>query len=312
MTAFDQRVDRIREFNRFYTRHVGALNEGLLQSSFSLTETRLLYELAHVEATSATDLARSLSLDPGYLSRLLKSFRDRGLIRSDPAPEDGRKSLISLTESGREAFAPLNKRSAEEVAGYLGQLPEPDQARLVEAMDTIRALLEPAASPAPAILLRPHRIGDIGWVIHRQSRVYAEEYGWDIGYEALVAQIAGRFLDDYDPRTDCCYIAEREGEIVGSVFVVPADHPETGPRTAKLRLLYVEASARGTGLGRRLVEEAMRFAKGAGYARMTLWTNDVLSSARGLYERLGFTMTKREAHHSFGRDLVGETWDRDL
>ena len=307
MSEFEERISEIRAFNRFYTRHVGDLNEGLLESSFSLAETRLLYELAHHDHLTSTDLVRELRLDPGYISRLLKSFRDRGLAETTPAPEDGRKALIRLTESGRAAFAPLNARSRDEVAGYLGPMSESDQRRLVAAMATIRSVLDPVAPTVPTHLIRPHRPGDIGWVIHRHAVLYQEEYQWDGSFETLVAEIGAAFLKNFNPKDDCCWIAERDGFIAGSVFVVRAD--ET---TAKLRLLYVEPSARGSGLGRRLVEEAMRFARGAGYLRMTLWTNDVLTAARTIYQSCGFDLVDSTPHHSFGNDLVAQTWERDL
>ena len=307
MSGFEERIVEIRAFNRFYTRHVGGLNEGLLESSFSLAETRLLYELADHDHLTSADLVRELRLDPGYLSRLLKGFLDRGLAETTPTPEDGRKALIRLTENGRAAFAPLNARSRDEVAGYLGPMPESDQRRLVAAMATIRSLLDPAAPAVPTHLIRPHRPGDIGWVIHRHAVLYHEEYGWDGSFEAMVAEIGAAFLKDFDPKDDCCWIAEHDGAIAGSVFVVRAN--ET---TAKLRMLYVEPSARGAGLGRRLVEEAMRFARGAGYHRMTLWTNDVLTAARTIYKACGFELTDSSPHDSFGKDLVAETWERDL
>jgi DNA-binding MarR family transcriptional regulator/GNAT superfamily N-acetyltransferase len=307
-TAFEERIAQVRAFTRFYTQKIGVLQEGLLQSTFSLTETRVLYELCYRQKPTATELARDLGLDAGYLSRILKSFEDRGLLARTQSKEDGRRNHLALTRQGREAFAPLDARSRREVGELIGRLPDADQARLVDALKTVMALLggSPAEAPPP-FLLRPHRPGDMGWVVHRHGALYAEEYGWDQRFEALVAEIVAKFIQGFDMKRDCCWIAERDGEIVGSVFVV-----RQSERVAKLRLLLVEPSARGLGLGQRLVEECLRFARQAGYRKMVLWTNDVLVAARRIYEQAGFHLVKSETHHSFGRDLVGEVWERAL
>ena len=306
--ALEQRIAQVRTFTRFYTQKIGVLQEGLLQSTFSLTETRVLYELCYRQGPTATELARELGLDAGYLSRILRSFEDRGLLARTPSKADGRRTHLALTRQGREAFAPLDARSREEVGELIGRLPEADQIRLVDSLKTAMALLggTPAGAPPP-FLLRPHRPGDMGWVVHRHGALYAEEHGWDQDFEALVAGIVARFIQGFEARRECCWIAERDGEIVGSVFVV-----RQSERVAKLRLLLVEPSARGLGLGRRLVEECLRFARQAGYRKMVLWTNDVLADARRLYERAGFRLVKSEKHRSFGHDLVGEVWERTL
>jgi DNA-binding MarR family transcriptional regulator/N-acetylglutamate synthase-like GNAT family acetyltransferase len=306
-TALPARVAAVRRFNRFYTRRIGALQEGFLKTPFSLAESRVLYELAHREAATASALARDLDLDPGYLSRILKGFETRGLIKRAASAEDARQSLLALTQLGRAAFAPLDRRSQDEIGAMLATLPAPAQKRLVADMAEIETLLgERPASAAPYIL-RPHRPGDMGWIVHRHGALYAEEYGWDESFEALVAEIVAGFLRAFDARRERCWIAEREGEILGSVMVV-----RQSDEVAKLRLLLVEPKARGLGLGRRLVEECIRFARLCGYKRMTLWTNDVLHAARRIYEQAGFRLGAEEPHHSFGKDLVGQTWERDL
>jgi DNA-binding MarR family transcriptional regulator/GNAT superfamily N-acetyltransferase len=301
------RIAAVRRFNRFYTRRIGVLQEGLLKSPFSLTEARVLYELAHREDATASALVRDLDLDAGYLSRLLKGFEERGLIKRAASPRDARQSLLSLTALGRAAFAPLDRRSQDEIGDLLRALPAPAQKRLVEDMTEIETLLGERPAPSVPYMLRPHRPGDLGWIVHRHGALYAGEYGWDDSFEALVAEIAAKFLRDFDARRERCWIAEREGEILGSVMVV-----RQSEEVAKLRLLLVEPGARGLGIGRRLVEECLSFARHAGYRRMTLWTNDVLHAARHIYEQAGFTLTAREPHHAFGKDLVSETWERDL
>jgi DNA-binding MarR family transcriptional regulator/GNAT superfamily N-acetyltransferase len=305
---FDQRIDAVRKFNRFYTKQIGLLHEGLLRSPFSLTESRVLYELAHRQEPTATELGRELGLDAGYLSRLLRKFEQQGLIDKLPNAADGRQSLLSLTAAGRKAFAPLDEGSRGEIGDLLARLAVSDQRRLMAAIRTITDLLDDRTSNAPVpYLLRPHRPGDMGWVVHRQAVLYAEEYGWDGTFEALVAEIAAKFIQNFDSKWERCWIAERDGEAVGSIFLVR----ETD-EIAKLRLLYVEPKARGLGIGRRLIEECLRFAQQVGYRKVTLWTNDILSAARHLYEEFGFQLIREERHHSFGHDLVGQYWAVDL
>ncbi|MFW6084218.1 MAG: bifunctional helix-turn-helix transcriptional regulator/GNAT family N-acetyltransferase [Gemmatimonadota bacterium] len=303
------RVETVRRFNRFYTRQLGLLEEGLLQSPYSLTEARVIYELAHHEGTTATDLADDLGLDPGYLSRVLKGFEQDGLVVRERSTEDGRRFLLALTHEGRDAFSRLNAASAREIRSWLEPLAPVDRERLVHAMHTIQELLGARPHDRVPYLLRPHRSGDMGWVVERHGVLYAEEYGWNEEFEALVADIVAGFLRDLDPRRERCWIAEREGERVGSVFLVK--HPERD-RAARLRLLLVEPGARGLGIGTRLVRECTRFARQAGYDTVTLWTNSVLHAARRIYEREGYELVDEEPHHSFGHDLVGQNWELEL
>lgn len=303
----NEQIEKVRSFNRFYTRHIGLLNEGLLDSAFSLTEARVLYELAHCDSVTAADLGRDLGLDAGYLSRLLKRFGAQGLIHRSPSKDDRRQFHLSLTDNGHAAFQTLNHASASQVAAMLSSLTASERERLVQAMATVENLVGDGVKSDVPCILRPHQPGDIGWIAHRQGLLYAREYGWDQTFEALVAEIAAAFVRNFDPHWERCWIAERGGEIVGSVFLV--HHSD---EVAKLRLLYVEPSARGLGLGRRLVEECIGFARAKGYRTLTLWTNDVLVAARGIYQATGFRLVSEEAHHSFGKDLVGQTWDLDL
>jgi DNA-binding MarR family transcriptional regulator/GNAT superfamily N-acetyltransferase len=312
--AAADRIAALRAFNRFYTRRIGVLHEGLLDSRFSLTESRLLWELAHREDTTATELAAALDIDPGYLSRLLRGFRQRGLVKASRSARDGRQTRLSISAAGRRAFAPLDQRSQAQVAALLDTLPDAQQQELLAAMARIESLLG-ARSRAPAFLLRPHRPGDIGWVVSRHGALYAQEYGWDQRFEALVAQIAARFVEQFDAAREACWIAERDGAHIGSVFLVQARDEATQaiePGTAQLRMLLVEPSARGLGLGKALVDECERFARQAGYRRIRLWTNSVLLAARGIYQRAGYRLRASEVHHSFGHDLVGETWELEL
>ena len=304
---FDRRVGAVRRFNRFWTRQIGVLQDGYLESPFSLTEVRVLYEFAHREETTASELSKELGLDAGYLSRILRGFEERGLIGKKSSDADGRRSILWLTEQGREAFAPLDTRSHEVVGAMLGGLSPAEQGRLVEAMHTIEGLLGDQPERKVPYLLRPHQPGDMGWIVHRHGVLYAREYGWDERFEALVAEIVAEFIQQYDPKRERSWIAERNGEIVGSVFLV-----KQSEEVAKLRLLLVEPSARGLGIGRRLVQECVRFAKLTGYGKITLWTNDVLRAARRIYEEAGFRLVYEEPHHSFGHDLVGQTWELEL
>jgi len=310
------RVEAIRRFNRFYTRRIGVLHEGLLDSKFTLTESRLLWELAHRDRLTATELARELELDAGYLSRLLRRFKERGLIKSARAVDDARHQHLSLTATGKRAFAPINTRSQTDVSALLATLSEAQQQQLLAAMTGIEQLLgDPAAARARPLLLRGHRPGDMGWVISRHGAVYAEEYGWSAEFEALVARIAADFIDRFDPAREACWIAERDGANAGSVFLVQARDETTQAvidGVAQLRMLLVEPSARGLGLGARLVDECHRFARRAGYRKIMLWTNACLLAARGIYRQQGYVLVKSEAHHSFGHDLVGEIWELTL
>lgn len=302
-----ERVEAVRRFNRFYTRQIGVLQERLLQSAFSLTEARVLYELAHREQPTATELARELGLDTGYLSRILRSFRKRRLIKKEVSGSDARQNLVSLTEQGTEVFRTLNARSSEQIATLLQDLPVMRQNRLIDAMRTIEELLDGKPTEKASYLLRPHQPGDMGWIVHRHGVLYAQEYGWDEQFEALVAGIVAEFIQRYDPKRERCWIAEQDGDIVGSVFVV-----NQSMKVARLRLLLVEPRARGQGLGGRLVSECLKFARQVGYRKVTLWTNSVLRAARHLYESAGFRLVHQEPHHSFGHDLIAETWDLTL
>ena len=301
------RVDAVRRFNRFYTRQIGVLQEGLLQSPFSLAEARVLYEVAHRDRPAAAELGKDLGLDAGYLSRILRGLRRRGLVDRRPSEADGRRSLLGLTRNGRAAFATLDERSRTEIGALLDPLPPRDQDRLVEAMRAIEELLGGAPRPPASYLLRPHQPGDMGWVVHRHGVLYAQEYGWDETFEGLVAEIVARFVKRLDPRRERCWIAEVDGEAVGSVFLVKQSRT-----VARLRLMLVEPRARGMGIGKRLVDECIRFARQAGYRKITLWTNSVLLAARRLYTQAGFRLVDEEPYHGFGHDLVGETWELKL
>jgi DNA-binding MarR family transcriptional regulator/GNAT superfamily N-acetyltransferase len=305
--GFDQRVAAVRRFNRFYTQKIGVLQAGHLNSPFSLAEVRVLYELAHREQPTASELGKDLGLDAGYLSRILRSFEKKGLVTKAPSPDDRRQQLLTLTRKGEEAFAPLNKRSSTEIGGLLGPLSGIEQDRLVDSMHAIEDLLGARPEPKAPYLLRPHQPGDMGWVIHRHGVLYAREYGWDETFEALVAEVAASFIKNYDAKCERCWIAEKDGEIVGSVFLVKKSR-----NVAKLRLLYVEPRARGLGIGARLTAECERFARQAGYTKIVLWTNSVLLAARRIYEKAGYHMVHAEPHRSFGHDLVGETWEKKL
>jgi DNA-binding MarR family transcriptional regulator/L-amino acid N-acyltransferase YncA len=302
-----ERTQAVRRFTRFYTRRLGVLGETLLGSDLTLAEARVLFELATRPAPTAGAIADELGLDPGYLSRILRRFAERGLVVRRRSRADARRQEIALTERGRAAFAPLDEGSRAQVSALLARLSEADQHRLVAAMGTIEALLGEGEGDAVPYLLRPHRPGDIGWIVHRHGALYAQEYGWDETFEALVAEIAAGFVKSYDPKRERCWIAEKDGEIVGSVMLVNG-----GEGAAKLRLLYVEPQARGLGIGRRFVDEAIAFARAAGYRRITLWTNDVLDAARRIYAGAGFRLVGTEPHRSFGQDLVAETWELPL
>jgi DNA-binding MarR family transcriptional regulator/N-acetylglutamate synthase-like GNAT family acetyltransferase len=302
--AFDQRVAALRRFNRFYTQKIGVLDEALMESQYSLTEARILYEIAFGQRPSAAQLGKQLGLDRGYLSRILRSFERRGLICRTTSSADRRIALLEMTEPGRAAFAELDARSQNEAGKLLAGLPEEKQMRLVAAAGAIERMLGARAEDRAHYVLRPHRAGDLGWVVARHGALYAQEYGWDSAFEALVAEVAGRFLSHFDPRRESCWIAELDGENVGSVMLV-----QESETAAKLRLLLVEPRVRGHGIGGHLVQECLRFARAAGYERVTLWTNSVLVAARRLYQNAGFCMIEAQPHHSFGQDLVGENWE---
>lgn len=317
------RVEAVRRFSRFYTRRIGVLREHLLDSPLSLTEARIVFELAQRPGVTASDLARDLDLDTGYLSRLLAAFHTRGIVERQASARDGRRQQLRLTRKGQRLFATLDERSRTEVAALLATLGRGDQRRVIDAMETVRALLGDEASPGgatavaasrapapartPPCVIRSHRPGDLGWVVSTHGAVYAEEHGWDATFEALVAEIAAKFLREFDPAHECCLIAEIEGRTVGSVCIVR----ETC-MVAKLRLLIVEPEARGHGIGARLVDEAIRFARAKGYTTMTLWTSDNLPAARHLYERAGFVLRESHPERRFGKDLVFQTWDLSL
>ena len=306
-TALAKHIDDIRDFNRFYTRQIGVLNEGLLKSPYSLTEARVLLELVKRQTTTAAELARDLALDPGYLSRILRKFNKLNFFSQVNSEKDKRQSVLTVSDQGRTAFAVLDQASHDEISEMIGALNTAEQDRLVRAMQTVRSLLEPDRASRAPFVLRHNRPGDMGWVTHRQGYLYWQEYGWDGTFEALVGGITAKFIDEFDADWERCWIAEQDGEIIGSVFVV-----RQSAEVAKLRLLYVEPKARGLGLGRTLVEECIRFARGKGYKTLTLWTNDILIAARRIYEVQGFRLVAEKKHHSFGVDLVGQNWDLAL
>jgi DNA-binding MarR family transcriptional regulator/GNAT superfamily N-acetyltransferase len=305
--TLDQRIAAVRRFNRFYTQKIGVLREGYLKSPFTLAEARVLYELAQRGRPVASELARDLGLDPGYLSRILARFAKQRLVAGERSANDRRMSHLVLTEKGMRAFAQINARSHDEIGAWLGALPGTAQERMVDAMHAIENLLAAAPEPKAPYLIRPHQPGDIGWVVSRHGALYAQEYGWDETFEALVAEIAAKFLRRFDSKRERCWIAEKDGENVGSVFLV-----RKSATVAQLRLLLVDPRARGLGVGRRLVEECIAFARRAGYRKIVLWTNDILHAARRIYEAEGFRLVEEEPHHSFGRDLVGQIWERNL
>ena len=300
-------VAAVRRFNRFWTRQAGLLAPKHLHTDVSLPEARIIYELAQRGPLSPTELARDLGIDPGQLSRTLQALQRRQLVSRKKSASDGRQSEIALATKGRATFAELDRRTQRLVTESLTQLPAGRRACIVAAMDAIENALSPAPASPAAVILRAHGPGDIGWVISRNAALYAEEYGWTIEYEALVAEIAGQFIKTFDPARERCWIAEASGERVGSVMLVNG-----GNGVAKLRLLIVEPRARGLGVGRALVTECVRTARELGYNSMTLWTQSILLAARGIYRSTGFRMVREEPHHSFGHDLVGETWEMEL
>lgn len=305
--SLDRRIAAVRRFNRFYTRRIGVLNGGLLHSALSLTEVRVLFELAHGANLTARALCDELGVDAGYLSRLLRGLEERGLVARTASPNDGRIVHLNLTDRGREEFATLDQRANEEVRALLTPRPVAQQRQLLGALRTVEEILDAAPPRRESYILRHHQPGDMGWVVHRHGVLYAAEYGWDERFEALVAEVVASFIQKFDPRWERCWIAERDGEIVGSVFLV-----RKSKTVAQLRLLLVEPSARGLGIGARLVEECIRFARQAGYRKMTLWTNNVLHTARRIYQKAGFQLVDEHPHERFGRDLIGQTWELTL
>ncbi|MGJ4971560.1 helix-turn-helix domain-containing GNAT family N-acetyltransferase [Bradyrhizobium sp. HKCCYLRH1073] len=303
----DGQVAAIRAFNRFYTRKLGALDQHLLDSPFSLAEARVLYELAQYDAISAKEIGLSLGLDAGYLSRIVQSFDEQGLITRTPLPTDRRQQQLGLTARGRQAYAKLDRSSQKEIAAMLAPLAPSVRDRLVGAMTTIETALEPQQPGRSPVLLRSHRPGDIGWVVSRHGAIYAEEYGWDVSFEALVAEIGAQFIRSYDPAREHCWIAELAGEPVGSIFLVKGSD-----EVAKLRLLLVEKKARGLGVGRALTEQCIRFAREKNYRTIELWTQSILTAARDIYARAGFRKIAEEPHAMFGVPLTGETWRLEL
>ena len=308
----DSYVEAMRRFSRFYTRKIGLLQEEFLGTDFSLTEGRVLYELAHKRESTAAAVGAALALDAGYLSRILSSFEKRKLIGKTPSPTDRRQSILTLTTGGRKAFAPLEARSSEQVGKMIATLSDSKKRRLVEAMQTVEDLLggsgvEAERSKPTGYVLRPPQVGDLGWIVHRQGALYWEEWGYDERFEALCAEIVAKFVQNFDAKRERCWIAEKDEEIVGSVFLV-----KEAEKTAKLRLLYVEPSARGLGIGGRLVAECVRFARQAGYEKIVLWTQSELDAARHIYEKAGFCVVEKKEHHSFSKDLTAEVWELAL
>lgn len=308
----EDRVAAVRRFSRFYTRRLGVLQDSFLQTSFSLAEARVLYELAHRHKPTATEIADALNLDRGYLSRILRAFMERDLVFKTSSRDDGRQNLLSLTTRGRMSFAAIDKRSQDDVAAMLAKLPRPEQDRVVTAMGAIERLIEGApdargSDTRPAYVLRPPRTGEMGWVVARNAVLYAQEYGWGEKFEGLCAEIVAQMIAAYDPARDRHWIADIDGEPVGSVFVVKETED-----VARLRLLLVEPKARGHGIGARLVDECIAFARSAGYSKMTLWTHSILTPARKIYQNAGFTKIAEQPHADWGVPVVGETWEMAL
>jgi DNA-binding MarR family transcriptional regulator/GNAT superfamily N-acetyltransferase len=304
---FDDQISAVRAFNRFYTRKLGFLDQQLLKSPFSLSEARVLYELATRENLSAKQIGIELGLDPGYLSRIVQNFDDNGLITRKPVPTDRRQYQLSLTAKGRQAFAKLSRSSHDDVANMLATLAPVDTGRLIEAMSLIERLLGASPVSRPPAVLREPRPGDIGWIVQSHGSLYASEYGFDSSFEGLVAEIVAKFLSSFDASRERCWIADIDGTQVGSVFLVR--HTDD---VAKLRLLLVDPAGRGQRLGQRLVAECIMFARACGYRKITLWTQSILLAARKIYQDAGFVLVASEPHRSFGQSLIGETWEMEL
>ena len=302
----DDRIAAVRRFNRIYTRKIGVLEQHLLESPFTLTEARVLFELAHRGGALAKEIGADPGLDAGYLSRIVQAFTEQGLITRKPVPADRRQFELALTAKGKQAFSRLERASHDEVSKMIAALPAGGGQRLVAAMTTIERLLDNPAT-RPEVTLRTHRPGDMGWVVQQHGALYAREYNWDISFEGLCAEIAAQFLKNFDPVRERCWIAEIDGQRVGSVFLVK--HTDD---VAKIRLLLIDPAGRGFGTGKRLVDECIAFARSCGYRKITLWTQSMLLAARGIYQKAGFVHVATEPHHSFGHDLIGETWELDL
>ncbi len=299
--------EAIRAFNRFYTNKLGVLSKGYLDTDHTLTEARILYEIGASQRISATELNRELGLDPAYLSRILKKFREAGFLGSEPDPLDRRSQILTITAPGKAEYEMLGTRSRAQIARELSGISDADRDRVVTAMATIHGILAATERSTAPVVIREHRTGDMGWLIEAQSVAYTREYGWNDRFEGLVAEVAGRFIQNFNPDRERCWIAERDGQRIGSVLVADA-----GENIAKLRVLYVDPAGRGLGLGRTLVEQAIAFAKAAGYAKLSLWTNDVLKAALHIYEATGFTLVAEERHAMFGPECIGQTWELDL
>lgn len=306
-----QRIAAVRRFNRYYTRQIGVLRKTFLDSPYSLGEARVLYEIASQRAPTASEIARCLDLDPGYLSRVLRNFEKRGLIRRETSPKDGRQSHLTLTPRGKKSFVPLDARSQRDTAAMLGKLAPADQARLTAAMATIETLLEGRLQDGPAAnrnyILRAPRPGDFGWIVKRNAELYAQDYGWVAPFEGVCAQIVADFVNKFDQSRERCWIAELDGENVGAVMLA-----NDGDGVARVRLLLVEPKARKLGIGAQLVDELIRFARAAGYRKITLWTHSVLTAARHIYQKAGFKLMRSEGHQSWGQPVVSEYWDLEL
>ena len=303
----DPHVSAVREFNRFYTQRIGVLRGGLLDSDYTLTEVRVLYEIAHRQRPLASDLVRDLALDAGYLSRILAKFARRGWLKRERSGDDARKAHLHLTAKGRATFQSLDVRAREEISTMLAPLPPEKQLKLQGHLQNVQSLLGAQPAPSRALTLREHRPGDMGWIVQKHGALYAQEYGWNGEFEALVAEICAKFLREVDPKGERCWIAERDGMPVGCIMLVR--HSRT---IAKLRLLLVDPSQRGMGVGNALVEACLAFAREAGYRKVTLWTQSILAAARKLYEAHGFRKVDSHSHESFGAKLVAETWDLDF
>lgn len=306
MAAGDSRVAAVRGFNRFYTKKIGLLRGGVLDSKFSLSEARVLYELAHRKTTTASELSQDLGFDAGYLSRILQRFASQGLISRRQSATDGRQTILTLTPRGGEAYAPLNRRQNAEVAAMLDEIPESEQTRAIAAMRQIETAFSASSAVEPYII-RTHQPGDIGWVIGKHGEIYAREYGWNITFEAYVAGVTSKFVQEFNPERERCWIAERNGRNAGSVFLF-----DKGDNVAQLRMLIVDPEARGLGIGHRLVEECIRFARQCRYTKMTLWTVDILTAARKIYTQTGFKLTESTPIRQFGHDHADEIWELAL